>query len=89
MQPPKERGPFSIVLRQKEAWGHVSRALTQNKIRYTNARNEADGIRIQSQNAKDYRQTVRMLNTFRYQYHTYKLEEDRRQHVEVFQKAQT
>lgn len=81
--------PPSIVCKQKVAWGHVTRAMKQARIRYLKARNEAVGIRILPQTSDDYRGIRCLLNTFMYPYYTYTFEEDKRQHVVIHGLAET
>lgn len=75
----KEKAPLSIVLRHKEKWNHVKRELAAKKVGVLKTRDEADGIRIFPATPADYIKVTACLNHFRYDHHTYTLEEDERQ----------
>lgn len=82
---PKEKRPLTIVLRQKEAWGHVECALSSGNppVNYTKARTETHGIRIHPIIPEDYRRVIKCLTYFKYEYHTYTLEEERQHYLVV------
>lgn len=48
----------------------MARELTGHNVKWTKVRNEPEGIRIHPTIPIDYRNEIRCLNYFKYQYHT-------------------
>lgn len=66
------------MLREKDKWGHVARELARHNVVWTKTRNEPEGIRIHPITPDAYRNVIKCLNHFRYQYHMYTLEKEKR-----------
>lgn len=68
----------------KADWG-LSRARTGAKppVAYSKVKMEANGIKIFPATAEDYRRTIRCLTHFNYEYHKYRLEEEKQHHMVI------
>lgn len=79
----KIKTPPPIYLRDKAAWNHVSRAITDQKIAYSHARSTAVGIKITVPTPGDHRRLTTFLRSKSFEYHTYALEDERHLRVVI------
>ncbi|CAG9814744.1 unnamed protein product [Phaedon cochleariae] len=75
--------PPSIVLRNTEVWGQVSRYALNKKIGIAHAKNITDGVSIKPDTPEDYRKLIKLFDEKKVEYHTYMLPEDKLLHVVI------
>ncbi|CAG9814582.1 unnamed protein product [Phaedon cochleariae] len=75
--------PPSIVLRNTEIWGQVSRYALNKKIGIAHAKNITDGVSINPDTPDDYRKLIKLFDENKVEYHTYMLPDDKLLHVVI------
>ncbi|XP_048517395.1 uncharacterized protein LOC125502627 [Dendroctonus ponderosae] len=72
-----------IVLREKDKYDEITRRLMDKKINYGCGVTTKEGVSTHPPTAEDYRQMIRVLDTYKYQYHTYQMKEEKQLRVVV------
>ncbi|CAG9818155.1 unnamed protein product [Phaedon cochleariae] len=76
-EPTKKTAIPPIVLKTPGEWSTVKRKLESNGIKVPLVKLMRGGLRIQTNNANEYRTTTKILEQDKHEYHTYSLPEDK------------
>jgi len=74
---PRVKLPPPIVVRDKSKWTFVTRKLDLRNLRFTKAKNLADGISVQAASIDDFRGITKFLEEEKIPFHTFQLQQDK------------
>lgn len=76
-QPPAAPKIPPVIMRDAAKWSEVSHRMDNGKINFSKAKQCPDGIRIQPVAEDDFRALTKLLDTLKYEYHTFALPSER------------
>ncbi|GBP06443.1 Nucleic-acid-binding protein from transposon X-element [Eumeta japonica] len=76
---PAPRGPKPppMFVQNKDRWTELRKKCADNNIQFSQARNSAQGLKLQAKTIADFRNLQNLLVTLKISFHTYSLKEER------------